>query len=345
MVNSQNLVPNPSFEEAAEEPEALTSGNNFTCLQWFSPSHGTPDYFISSRDSRYGTKANIWGNREPFTGNAYVGIFFGAEGHDNWEYLQVKLNQKLIKNKTYCLKLKICPGDIEAFTTNELDFCLSSAPLSQSNSSIIRPKSFEKFVCNYDYFIPKCWNEISACYIAQDEEEYLTIGMFNKINKKVNLSRNPEKIYKGSYFYIDEVNFYHSKDTLECNCNTIKHINDELNLSLNNPIVLKNINFETGKSILLESSFSELNKLVSYLKTNSKYNIQITGHTDNSGNENENVKLSNQRACSVADYLIKGGVAKNRIKHAGLGSKKPLKPNDSEANKLLNRRVEVNIVN
>ncbi len=160
------------------------------------------------REGKYGTKANIWGSREPNSGKAYVGLAFGAEGHDNWEYLQIKLSKKLVKNQSYCLKLFICPGDIEAFTTNELDFSLSTVPLNYSTSSIIRPNTFEKFVCNSDYFMPKCWNQIYACYNALGGEEYLTIGMFNKLNKKINISTNPDKSYKGSYFYIDDVTFY-----------------------------------------------------------------------------------------------------------------------------------------
>lgn len=109
------------------------------------------------------------------------------------------------------------------------------------------------------------------------------------------------------------------------------------------PLILKNIVFETNKSILLKESYAELNKLVTYLKRNPTYKINLVGHTDNIGNEIDNKNLSKDRAKAVADYLIVQGINTAFIKYKGLGSSKPIASNDKEDGRKINRRVECTI--
>lgn len=110
------------------------------------------------------------------------------------------------------------------------------------------------------------------------------------------------------------------------------------------PIILKNVNFETSKSILLVTSYPELDKLVARLKLNSKMKIEISGHTDNSGNEPSNQKLSETRAKTVMDYLISKGIDKSRLSYKGFGSKTPIADNKTDEGKQKNRRVEFTIL-
>lgn len=111
------------------------------------------------------------------------------------------------------------------------------------------------------------------------------------------------------------------------------------------PLILKNIVFETNKSILLKESYTELNKLVAYLKRNPTYKINLVGHTDNTGNEIDNMNLSKDRAKAVADYLIEQGINTAFIKYNGLGSSKPIASNDKADGRKINRRVECIIDN
>lgn len=111
------------------------------------------------------------------------------------------------------------------------------------------------------------------------------------------------------------------------------------------PLVLKNILFETNKSILLKESYAELNKLVAFLKRNPSYKIIVNGHTDNTGNEKDNLNLSKERAKAVTDYIIEKGINKDLVKYFGLGSSKPIASNDNEDDRKINRRVECTIDN
>jgi len=109
------------------------------------------------------------------------------------------------------------------------------------------------------------------------------------------------------------------------------------------PLVLNNIVFEVNNSQLLSQSFVELNKLVAYLKRNPSYKINIVGYTDNIGSEEKNKSLSEARAKSVADYLVKCGIDKASINHQGLGSLKPIATNTTEEGRQRNRRVEFSV--
>jgi outer membrane protein OmpA-like peptidoglycan-associated protein len=111
-------------------------------------------------------------------------------------------------------------------------------------------------------------------------------------------------------------------------------------MAVGKAIVLKNILFESGSAQLKSSSFSELDKLVSELQSKPAIKIEISGHTDNQGNEATNKLLSENRAISVKKYLIQKGIAADRLTSKGMGSAKPLATNDTEEGRKQNRRVE-----
>ena len=343
----QNLVPNSSFELAKSDPsESLSPTNNFTCEEWVSATKGTPDYYTSNRTGNFSAPSNFWGKREPNSGDSYIGITVNHAGQDMYEYLEVKLTQKLIKDNYYCFSLFISSADIPNYSTNELDYILSIDKFYQPTVGILEEVPNEKFIANKGFIESKNWNQISSCYKAKGGEEYLTFGVLNEKYKKFNVKNGPAP-FTGMYFYIDDVSLTPITDMKECTCNELAIIKTHANsydFALNKSIVLKNINFESKKAQLLPSSNNELNKLADYLKSNPTFKIEIIGYTDNTGKKNDNLTLSNLRAKAVADFLISTGVIKDRVAFKGLGSSSPIKPNNTEENRLLNRRVEFKII-
>lgn len=105
-------------------------------------------------------------------------------------------------------------------------------------------------------------------------------------------------------------------------------------------IVLKNILFETGSAQLKATSNAELDQLAKELKAKPALNIEISGHTDNVGNEATNKLLSKNRADAVKAYLVEKGIAETRLTTVGHGSAKPIASNDTEEGRKQNRRVE-----
>jgi len=107
---------------------------------------------------------------------------------------------------------------------------------------------------------------------------------------------------------------------------------------------LDKIYFKTSEALLLSESFKELDELLKYLIKNPKINIEVLGHTDNVGNKSSNQLLSENRAKSVAGYLIKNGIEPSKITYKGYGSSKPKASNDTEEGRAKNRRVEIKII-
>jgi len=106
---------------------------------------------------------------------------------------------------------------------------------------------------------------------------------------------------------------------------------------------LNNIFFDFGKSTLRAESFPELNRIVSLMSLNPALEIEIAGHTDNTGADNFNLQISDERAKAVKAYIISKGISETRISAKGYGKTKPVAGNDTEAGKQLNRRVEFTI--
>jgi outer membrane protein OmpA-like peptidoglycan-associated protein len=105
-------------------------------------------------------------------------------------------------------------------------------------------------------------------------------------------------------------------------------------------VVLKNVFFDTNLYNLKNESFSELDKLVAFMKNSPGISVQVSGHTDSTGDKKKNLLLSDNRAKSVYDYLILKGIEAGRLSYKGFGDSKPVADNATEEGRALNRRTE-----
>ncbi|OQX96469.1 MAG: hypothetical protein B6I24_11355 [Bacteroidetes bacterium 4572_128] len=109
-------------------------------------------------------------------------------------------------------------------------------------------------------------------------------------------------------------------------------------------MILRNVFFDTAKSSLRDASKTELNRLLKVLNDHPKIRIEISGHTDNVGSLSYNEKLSNDRAKSVVNYLIKNGISKSRLEFKGYAYEQAIADNNTKEGRQLNRRVEYKIL-
>lgn len=110
-------------------------------------------------------------------------------------------------------------------------------------------------------------------------------------------------------------------------------------LKVGTNIVMKNIFFNTNAYVLLPSSLTELATLTELLKNNPGIHIEIQGHTDNVGNDQQNEKLSVNRAKAVYDQLIADKIDPERLTFKGYGETRPIAGNDTETSRKQNRRT------
>lgn len=106
-------------------------------------------------------------------------------------------------------------------------------------------------------------------------------------------------------------------------------------------VAARHILFSTGKTILLRSSYSQLSNVAQLMKEDKDLKLEIEGHTDNTGDDQKNIALSEKRAEAVKTYLVKQGVEESRINSKGLGETMPVADNKTATGRAKNRRVEM----
>ncbi len=115
-------------------------------------------------------------------------------------------------------------------------------------------------------------------------------------------------------------------------------------ISEGQPVVLRNIFFETDSYALRETSYAELNRLVRFMKDNPGVHIEISGHTDSTGTFDHNLALSVNRARSVRDFLTRKEIPKERISYNGYADTKPVDTNETPEGRANNRRTEFQVM-
>lgn len=108
--------------------------------------------------------------------------------------------------------------------------------------------------------------------------------------------------------------------------------------------ILNNVYFETGKATLQPVSFKQLQTLYEYMKWKDSSRIEVGGHTDNVGNDFDNLTLSQKRADNVKAWLVQKGINASRIIAKGYGASTPVADNNTDEGRGKNRRTEVRIL-
>jgi len=153
----------------------------------------------------------------------------------------------------------------------------------------------------------------------------------NDFDELMSYKTNPLKADTDGGTVNDKVEVDRGTDPLDASDDIIK---------MNVPMVLEGIVFETGSARISSESENTLNKALKTLKSYPDISVEIQGHTDNVGSKPFNQKLSQDRAESVMAWLVSKGVEPSRMTAKGFGPDKPLVPNDSDANRQKNRRIE-----
>jgi outer membrane protein OmpA-like peptidoglycan-associated protein len=125
---------------------------------------------------------------------------------------------------------------------------------------------------------------------------------------------------------------------------TIKNIKLVKKLEKEEKIILRGINFASGKAVIPPSEYPVLDQVVQVLKANENVKVEIGGHTDAVGSEGYNQGLSERRAQSVRNYLIQRGIAASRLTARGYGEYQPVATNTTRHGRSQNRRIEFKVL-
>lgn len=183
-----------------------------------------------------------------------------------------------------------------------------------------------------------------------------SVELFDNINNKALMKVQTDE--KGEYFitlptgrdYTFTVNrkgylFYSEQYTLsKKDADSTYQKNIALQpVALHANFVFNNILFKNNSFELPTAAFIELDKLVQVLNENPSIKLEISGHTDNVGKQEDNLILSSNRAKSIVNYLSSKNIDAKRLSYKGYGSSKPIAENTSEEGRSKNRRTEFTV--
>ena len=360
-VSSQNLVPNPSFEEFINFENSNSNG-------WHAVQKtDTPDYFnLSATNPHNNVFSEFIGGTAPKSGNSFVGIFcyrvnINRKVKNLREYVETSLIQGLEKDSLYRVEISLCLDKESNTAVNNFSIMFSpSSHRSTEDAKFFLLKPQIEFNFSYTDSTHN-WITLQSFYKATGNEKYLILGnirtdkttkirKISSVNEKGKKKKwNLETGERAAYYYLDDVNVNkiaiveQSKELVV----QTEEVTDSLNLDeikVDSAVVLRNIVFEFDKWDLLPESYGELNKLYHLMANNPSIRIKLEGHTDNIGSYDYNLKLSLKRVESVALYLIEKGINPIRIEIVGYSYSYPLTSNSKEEGRKINRRVVFKII-
>ncbi|MCH2046028.1 MAG: OmpA family protein [Saprospiraceae bacterium] len=358
----QNLVRNSSFEVYKGLPSDLGQVENAT--YWSSPTASTPDFFHRrSKSEATDVPKNKMGSTKARTGYAYAGIYVYTSRYSKRnfrEYLQVQLKQPMYPGETYCIKAHVYLSESSNRALGELGVAASRGPIQKDHKEPIAYLKPELMISQDRKVLDKReWVEVSAEYEAVGGERYLVLGNFSddrstRVSGAIEIDsfRNPHVDF--AYYFIDDICVTSLRSNHACDCGSYEYETNarketivldvkmkRQEYRINRETILKGVEFEPKKALFLEGSDKVLDNLVAVMKLNPQYKFEVSGHTHDKGDPEENYNLSVRRAKTVCDYLMASGIPAERLKYRGYGQARPVTLNTTKEGRGLNERIQV----
>jgi|SRR5690606_22885689 len=343
---AQNLVPNPGFEDYPKCPGSYSrTKSEFRMNAWYSPNAGTPDSYNTCASGDGGVPYNWAGVSEAYEGRGYVGIYLWLGIREFREYIQCALSAPLIRDTTYVVSFRFRLSSYSRYVCDRIGLHLSDSALTTRDDEALKIKPVLSVVADSILTISTgLWETGEMEYRANGGERFVTIGNFDGDERTgtYRIKHRPDQqhmLAEAAYYYIDDVVVRMKYDPSIPVLPIAAFRTD--NLRLDQRYILDNILFEFNSYKLLSRSVDQLEELLRVMQRNRDTHVEVSGHTDDVGSDNYNLRLSVRRAETVAAYLISRGIPKGRIVTRGFGKTMPLVEGETEEIRKANRRVEI----
>ncbi len=361
---AQNLIANPSFEQINY---CCEYGSKCAPKGWFNTNLTgiNSTIFLERAKTDFGKRC------------IQLKLYEEKKPHKR-QYAFTPLLCKLEKDETYYFSVWV---KAESIAVKEVHVILGDSMFVRFEDRRIDAEASIALKTKKKFIFDKKdrWINLTSTYKANGTEQYLTIGYLTP-DKEID-SKQLRNGARYAYLYLDSISlvplhtkpscdlegakkrffsegrrhiftascgdssfnlfpFLLKKDSTKVTIQAIPEYSEERQTR-----IWKNLVFDFDKSDLLPQSFPAIDSIIDDLVFNQEMHVKITGHTDNSGNPEYNLNLSNQRAKAVADYMTVKGINMNRIKWSGMGDKQPIADNSTERGRATNRRVEFEFYN
>ena len=202
---SQNLIPNPSFEDTIACPTGINNLNHI--YYWFTPTNGSPDYFNPCTSvMNVSVPHNVQGFQYAHGGDSYVGItLWEMQGSIFREYIEVQIDTALVANKCYHFQMYCNHANRCTYTVSSIGAYFSDTLISGISgvSNLLFTPQIENDSANY--LDTLSWTLVSGNYAAHGGENYIIIGNFKNDSNTVAIFDNGNGLFPYVYSYIDDV--------------------------------------------------------------------------------------------------------------------------------------------
>jgi outer membrane protein OmpA-like peptidoglycan-associated protein len=323
----KNLIPNPSFENHKGKGADIKAA-----IPW--KGVGTVDYYMKP------DKRDTSPHKGARTGIGYAGLRFQS---DYKEYMYAPLLEQLEKGKLYHFKMYIRLLEAENVTVTVKQLGAYFSPTEFYVGMEFTEEGLVDTTYNKGISGTLDWILIQGDYTAQGNEKYIIIGNFRTKMRDDFVKKNKWSLFefKEAYYYLDDISL--REKITDVDSSTHEGGQESwipYDFSSGQTFEIRNIYFEAGTSRLLDNSYPALDELAKVFKAHPTMELQINGHMDKFGTDEEEKRISKERAKAVYDYL-KSKEVTNPMTFHGMGSTQPIAPNSNEDFKAKNRRVEV----
>ena len=368
-LQAQNLVPNASFEQVAEdtkEKDIKTFGLvDAVTMEWSGATDVSPDLFmVREKESKVTAPCNDYGYQEPQDGDFYAGFrAYSKSPKLKRSYLQVQLTEKLEENQMYCVSFDISLADLSRYAVPDIGAMLSDRNIDRGGTAPIVQKPDVQHKSNKTMVYMDGWETVCGTFTGSGEEEYLIIGCFGgdaSIDEEKVKRPTGKDCYMGkaqqpqAYYYVENVKVEAITALSECKCGAADERDMDLvyGSSSNLPedatakqrIEDAGIYYAFLKRMPTTAGKNTISSIVALLNDNPSMNLDIVGHCDddefNEGKINVRYKdIGKKRAGQVKRLLEAAGVDPARLTVTGRENTDPASTRDSKIARAQNRRV------
>lgn len=338
----QNIVPNGGFESISAPSETwFFQGSDFTraAQSWTSATQASPDLYSPSTVVPESWQNKGFGDQRARTGQNMAGItLYGCtKGKPHCrEYLQVGLTEPTVPGQEYRISLWTAPLK-RGLRVDRMGVYFSDQKITGNTDRLLE---FLPQVCTRDIISDTRgnWQHLNFKFTADTVYRFLLLGNFSN-DENTGTSPGIDPQHSFAYYYVDDIEVRKIAPLLS----TKDPLAKWYPLSEGRVIEIQ-VLFDIDKHTLKNRAQLDLDRLLLLLSEYPEMQIEISGHTDSSGNFNHNMSLSDRRANSVVQYLHDHGIDHGRMIASGHGPTQPVASNGTIAGRQLNRRVEFKIL-
>ena len=356
----KGIVPNGNFDDF-EFKSLKTTNQVDLATPWITPNVTLADLFSKGvKSPKIQVPTNEHGIQEPASGSSYAGFrAYSKDPKKTRTYLEVKLNQKLVKGQQYCIRYSLSLAELSKFAVNNVGVYVTDKKLQYSKDNAIMVEPQVTITDNVAINIMDSWEHICGTFTAAGGEEYIVIGGFGAEDKmKVEKMKKPSSVSgtvaNEAYYFLDNVEIVSIDAKSQCNCSKKSKPQAQFIYSSSvaretgakpADIVNSTVVYFAGLTEMIPGQFdSNIEEVAALMKANPTMNIELIGHSDadETAEAKIDVEVANvaeKRANSAKEALVGFGISATRISVTSAEDTQPASTFNSPSGHAQNRRV------